>query len=438
LTPESHPPFWRTLFSRLSGVIALAVFAWIVHGQTLALIAAIFGLLLLLALQTRDLIALHEWINDPRDERFPTAGGVLGGVFLSLARHLRQEDKRRRDTEDELGFFRDAVEALPDGVVVLDPNHQVLWCNRQAEVHLGLLRDRDHGRVIGQIFRQPGFNDFLQRQKSSGSFVFELGSPDGKPRTCALVKIDYGTGKRLLVSFDITERQRAEAMRRDFVANVSHELRTPLTVVSGFLEHFSSDTEIPVAQRQHFIKLMNDQSQRMLRLVDDLLTLSRLDADDTPPSEEIVPLSELIQQLVQEGEGLSAGRHTIGLEMPIGAILRGNRHELRSALGNLVSNAIRYTPEGGQITVRWERVGLEGVFSVQDSGVGIPAEHIPRLTERFYRVDKGRSRDSGGTGLGLAIVKHVLLRHQARLEITSIEGMGSTFSAVFPEWRCTQ
>ena len=431
-----RPPFWQTLLVRLSGIIALAALALLVQGQTLALVTVAMGLLLLLVVQTRDLVALHDWLRDPRDENFPAAGGLWGQVFLVLSRHLRQEGRLKQDAVGELQFFMDAVEALPDGVIVLDPNHQTLWCNRQAEAHLGLQRERDNGRVISQIFRQPGFNDYLLQPNPDQLFTFSTGNGDGKPRTYAIQKIDYGTRNLLLVSFDITERQRAEQMRRDFVANVSHELRTPLTVVSGFLEHFTGDADIPREQRQRFIKLMNDQSQRMLRLVDDLLTLSRLDADDMPPSEEIIPLSELLPQLVQEGESLSAERHRISLDLQSGASLRGNRHEIRSALGNLVSNAIRYTPEGGTIAVRWQRRGLDGVFSVEDSGVGIPPQHIPRLTERFYRVDKGRSRDSGGTGLGLAIVKHVLLRHQAKLEIVSVEGQGSTFSAVFPEWRC--
>ena len=441
MTPASTP-LWSNLLIRIGLSTALAGLAWLVHGMTLALTTLALALFITLVLQTRELISLNEWLITPTDDNFPRTGGVLGDIFLRLSRHLREESSKRTTAETDLKFFMEAVEALPDGVVLLDSHHQTQWCNRQAQSHLGLLSERDTGRVISQIVRYPGFNDFLQQSQGETTFVMSapnaLHSPyaDGQVRTLALQLIDYGTRNRLLVSFDITERQRAEAMRRDFVANVSHELRTPLTVVSGFLEHFTGDVDIPVAQRQRFIKLMNDQSQRMLRLVDDLLTLSRLDAEDVPSSEEIISLAELLPSLVQEGEGLSAGRHVISLEVPSGVSLRGNRHELRSAFGNLISNAIRYTPEGGTIKVKWDRRGLDGEFSVQDSGVGIPAEHIPRLTERFYRVDKGRSRDSGGTGLGLAIVKHVLLRHQARLEITSIEGQGSLFCAIFPEWRC--
>ena len=422
---------------RIAWIGAAAICAYLIHGSTLALVTAVGGLSFILVLQTRHLVALAEWIADPKDDRFPSAGGIWGEVFLALARTLRGERRLRDDSNSELQFFKDAVEALPDGVVLLDRHRQILWCNRRAEQHLGLLRERDLGRVVAQLFRHPGFNNYLNQSAPEKPFTFPgQENADRTPRTYALEKIDYGVLNQLLVSYDITDLQRAEAMRRDFVANVSHELRTPLTVVSGFLEHFTADADISPEHRQRFISLMNDQSQRMLRLVDDLLTLSRLDADDTPPSEELIYLADFLGQIIGEGESLSGGRHRISLSLQADVRLRGNRHELRSAFGNLVSNAIRYTPEGGDIQITWARRGLDYVFSVADSGVGIAPEHIPRLTERFYRVDKGRSRESGGTGLGLAIVKHALLRHQARLEITSTLGEGSTFSGVFPGWRC--
>ena len=238
----------------------------------------------------------------------------------------------------------------------------------------------------------------------------------------------------MLVSLDVTDARRVESMRSEFVANVSHELRTPLTVVSGFLEHFADDGAMNADQRQHFARLMSDQTARMLSLVDDLLTLSRLEAEDAPASEEDVDMADLLAQLLAEAKSLSEGRHRIEIACQ-GPTLRGNRKELHSAFGNLVSNAIRYTPAGGDIVIEWAVRRGAGVFAVRDSGVGIPAEHLPRLTERFYRVDRGRSRDTGGTGLGLAIVKHILLRHQAKLGIESQVGEGSTFRAEFPGWR---
>jgi len=246
--------------------------------------------------------------------------------------------------------------------------------------------------------------------------------------------VPLGERNTLLVSLDVTDARRVEAMRSTFVANVSHELRTPLTVVSGFLEHFGDESAMSPEQRQQYARLMSEQTRRMLSLVDDLLTLSRLEAEDAPASEEDIDMADLLAQLRAEAESLSAGRHRLEVSCK-GPGLRGNRNELHSAFGNLVSNAIRYTPAGGEIRIRWKLRAGVGVFSVRDSGVGIAAEHIPRLTERFYRVDRGRSRDTGGTGLGLAIVKHILLRHQAALVIDSQPGAGSNFRAEFPVWR---
>ena len=429
--------YWGGISLRLIGLLGLALFGWAIHSLTLGLLALITGLVILLLMQTRNLIALQEWIDDPIDDRFPSASGIWGHVFLSLTRHLRELQKNRLESESNLLYFKEAVEALPDGVVLLDRHLQMIWCNRRAEEHLGLLRERDRGRVVAQMFRRPGFNEYLNRSERTAPFTFTIETAQGQSeRNIALERIDYGTLNTMLVTFDVTDLQRAEAMRRDFVANVSHELRTPLTVVSGFLEHFSDEADISSEQRQRFIQLMHDQSQRMLRLVDDLLTLSRLDADESPQHEEQIDMSELVQKLGTEGESLSGGRHKISIETAQGAKLRGNLHELRSAFSNLISNAIRYTPEGGSIHIAWKRHGLDCAFSVTDTGFGIAPEHLPRLTERFYRVDKGRSRETGGTGLGLAIVKHVLLRHQARLEIQSRLGSGSTFLAVIPGWRC--
>jgi two-component system, OmpR family, phosphate regulon sensor histidine kinase PhoR len=426
---------WQALVTRLLLVGGAALLAFLVHGVTFALLVAVAGLLVIVVSQTRRLAALRIWLQAPDNRNFPQGGGEWGHVFIELSRRLRDLQKISRAAAEEKQAFVDAVNALPDGVVLLDSNNQILWCNRKSEAHLGVDARRDIGIVLPQLFRVPGFNEYLNQSSNDKPFTFQ--NPRVPSRTHSLEIVHYGILRKLLISFDITEVQRADAMRRDFVANVSHELRTPLTVVSGFLEHFSSGDDIPAEQRQRFVHLMSDQSQRMLRLVDDLLTLSRLEADEVPQNEEYIALPEFVAQLVGEGESLSGGRHQLVLEGEVHGRLRGSRHELRSALGNLISNAVRYTPPSGVITVRWQMRGSDGIFSVQDSGVGISAEHLPRLTERFYRVDKGRSRETGGTGLGLAIVKHVLLRHQAQLEIQSTPGAGSTFSARFPQWRCS-
>jgi len=250
--------------------------------------------------------------------------------------------------------------------------------------------------------------------------------------------IPYGGNKRLLISRDITQFKRIEAMRRDFVANVSHELRTPLTVVSGFVENLEDMPDLNQDSARRALQLMAEQTRRMDSLVADLLTLSRLESEQSPLREETVDIKGLLNEVYQNGKLLSGGLHPMQLEIASAANLLGNRDELHSAFGNLVSNAIRYTPEGGAILLRWFERGGQPVFSVQDSGIGIAAQHIPRLIERFYRVDRSRSRETGGTGLGLAIVKHIAMRHQAKLEVLSEEGNGSTFLLVFPAKRALQ
>ena len=239
----------------------------------------------------------------------------------------------------------------------------------------------------------------------------------------------------MVITRDITQREQVDAMRRDFIANVSHELRTPLTVVNGFMEMLLDERQEDPAVRRHHLQLMQEQAHRMSRLVEDLLTLSRLESSESSVVEEVVDVQSLMNEVADEARVLSGGRHRIEVG-PARAFLRGNREELRSAFGNLVSNAIRYTPDGGRISLSWntDEAG-GGRFDVADTGIGVAAEHIARLTERFYRVDKSRSRETGGTGLGLAIVKHVLLRHDARLDVHSEVGEGSTFSAVFPASR---
>jgi two-component system phosphate regulon sensor histidine kinase PhoR len=260
-------------------------------------------------------------------------------------------------------------------------------------------------------------------------------SPVNREITLSLQLVPFGEDKKLLVARDITDLERVDAMRRDFIANVSHELRTPLTVVGGFVETLAEAPDLPVTESRRYFDLMLDHTRRMQRLLDDLLTLSRLENEEHSLKEELVNVPELARALKTEAESLSRGRHRVSLRLESGASLKGSLQEIRSALGNLVSNAVRYTPEGGEITLAWRERDGEGVFSVTDSGEGIAAEHIPRLTERFYRIDRSRSRETGGTGLGLAIVKHVLTRHGARLDIQSTPGKGSTFSAIFPASR---
>ena len=324
-----------------------------------------------------------------------------------------------------------ATSALPEGVVSLDKTDHIEWCNPLAEQHLGLDRARDIGQQLTYLVRQPEFIEYLAAKDYAEPLQLHGLLGDNLVLSCKLVA--YSGNKKLLVTRDVTRFEHIETMRRDFVANVSHELLTPLTVVNGFVETMQDMPSLENDMARRALPMMGEQTMRMTHLVGDLLTLSKLEDRLNVLKEELLDVSALLPACYQVGVALSAGKHQIKLEILSECKLLGSGEELRSAFGNLISNAIRYTPPGGEIMLRWQvnNVG-EPVFSVQDSGIGIPAQHIPRLTERFYRVDSSRSRETGGTGLGLAIVKHIASRHQAHLDIGSEEGKGSTFSIVFP------
>jgi len=299
---------------------------------------------------------------------------------------------------------------------------------------VGLSPERDLGQFILYLLRQARFAEWLTSEDYSRTLAIEC--PVAREKTLSLQMVPLSRGQKMLLARDITEIARVEAMRRDFVANVSHELRTPITVIVGFLEAFDDMPDPDPAEFRKHIPLMREQSDRIRRLVDDLLTLARLESEpDT--KDETVDVPALARRLAYEAESLSQGRHRVVLSLESQARLIGNSQELYSALANLVSNAVRYTPTGGHIGITWGPGENGGrVFKVTDTGEGIEPQHIPRLTERFYRIDKGRSSATGGTGLGLAIVKHVLVRHQGRLTIQSEIGRGSVFSAVLPASRC--
>ncbi|WP_374683765.1 phosphate regulon sensor histidine kinase PhoR [Accumulibacter sp.] len=422
----------RFLLTGLLPILGLALLAWISQGPAWAWAVAALGFAVLACVHARQLVALLAWLDAPEKRAFPHAGGAWGEVLGKLSERLRDDRRGRQEVEATLHSFRGAMDAVPDGLVIVDASHRIHWSNRAAGAHLGIHLPRDSGVIIEHLVRTPGFAEYLASPDVHSPFVLQ--APAARTRIYTIRVVPLGDANKLLVSLDVTDARRVESMRSTFVANVSHELRTPLTVVRGFLEYFTDDGVVDGEQRQQFARLMSDQTARMLTLVDDLLTLSRLEAEDAPASEEDVDMASLLAQLQAEGESLSDGRHRLDVTCR-GPALRGNRKELHSAFGNLVSNAIRYTPAGGEIAIEWAMHEGVGVFSVRDSGVGVAAEHLPRLTERFYRVDRGRSRDTGGTGLGLAIVKHILLRHQASLSIDSEVGAGSTFRAAFPDWR---
>ncbi len=423
------PPPTRPAWTRTLGHLALAL--------TGALLA---GLLLgqpwpALTLAALGVVAWHYWrlhrviaqLGSRR--RQPQPGG--SGVWNELERQLRQNQDnmraRKRRLVAMLRAYRALATALPDGVVVVERNTQrVQWFNQAAGRLLGLRYPHDLGQPLGERLSTMRIAYWLAAGRNAEPLL-DASSPASPDIRLTLHLTPYSEELWLVVVRDVTRMMRLEQMRRDFVANVSHELRTPLTVVHGYLDMLDPDEHPEWAP---MLGEMRQQSQRMTRLVEDLLTLSRLEAQEGVENEPVA-MASMLATLGREAEALSQGRHLVTIEDTAGIDLSGSIRELHSAFSNLVSNAVRYTPAGGSIVIRFERAGQGAVLSVSDSGYGIPASHLPRLTERFYRVSTSRSRESGGTGLGLAIVKHVLNLHHARLEIASEVGRGSTFSCHF-------
>ena len=375
---------------------------------------------------------LDQWSRNPGPDEGLEGDGAWDYVFARIYRHEKELHARIAQLDAEVLRFQAAGQALTDGVVLLEEQNQINWCNSMAERQLGLMLSSDRGQHITNLVRQPEFIAYLKGQDFTQPLTLRF-DRNGTGSVLSLYVLPYAANKRLMQVKDITQTDRLDQMRRDFVANVSHELRTPLTVLAGFVETLQ-EFDVDREESRRYLDMMAEQSGRMQNIVQDLLTLSSLEAAP-PPDDEIIDMARLLDKLRRDAEALSVGRHRITFDTDGQGDLRGSEMEISSALGNLVTNAIRYTPEGGAVTVAWKVDSKGAVFSVQDSGIGIDPIHIPRLTERFYRVDRGRSRDSGGTGLGLAIVKHSLSRHQAQLQISSVPGKGSSFSAHFPQSR---
>ncbi|MDE2440596.1 MAG: phosphate regulon sensor histidine kinase PhoR [Betaproteobacteria bacterium] len=389
------------------------------------------GLVLQQLIHFRHFARLDRWTRNPVVDASLEGEGAWDDIFGRLYRHEKDLRQNIAQRDHQIAMLIAAGQALTDGVVLLDTQNSIMFCNTTAETQLGLKIGTDRGQSIVNLVRQPEFVSYLE----AGDFArpLTLRPERYKDRVYAIHVIPYAGNRRLMQIKDITQADRLDQTRRDFVANVSHELRTPLTVLSGFLETMQ-EIDLDDEERRRYLSMMADQSRRMQSIVQDLLTLSSIESAP-PPDNDIVDMVNLIDKLRRDAEALSGGRHTIAVETDGRGDLRGSEPELVSALANLVTNAVRYTPAGGKITLFWKTSPQGAEFAVQDTGPGIDPKHIPRLTERFYRVDRGRSRDSGGTGLGLAIVKHSLNRHQAQLEIKSEVGVGSRFAAKFPAHR---
>ena len=395
------------------------------------------GLLLVLGLalswQLFNLFRLDHWLRARSRRDPPDVGGVWGDVVTQVVRLHRRKRYHKQRLLDVFRELRHSTAAMPDGVVVLNSQSEITWFNRTAGRLLGLRRRADIGIRISNLIRDPEFGRYLQRAEH-GDVLQLPGLQPGKDLMLSFQLVPYGSGQRLMLVRDVTRQVRLESMRKDFVANASHELRSPLTVITGYLETLEQDQDIdPLLQGP--LSEMRRQSERMNAILRDLLELSKLDASTDEAESEPVDVSGLASLLCKDVRARAA-RPTIELQLESAARLLGNEGELHSAFSNLIDNAVKYTPPEGRIVVRWAtNAAGEALFSVSDSGIGIPAEHLPRLTERFYRVDPGRSRATGGSGLGLSIVKHALEHHGARLGIESQEGEGSVFTCHFPSER---
>jgi len=427
--------FWLRLSIPIVFVALFALLIWGALSATYALLFMLLVLLVVMARHARQLYRLGRWLHDPRIETIPEAGGIWDEVFSHLYKMVKRHNQTKLQLAAELQHIEQATAALPEGVAILNDANRIEWCNPLAQQHFDLDPKRDFMQDITYLVRQPEFIEYLQKSNFSEPLIMRPARHDDM--VLSIKFIPYGENKRLLISRDITQLERIESMRRDFVANVSHELRTPLTVVNGYVENLQDMPDLSQDSARRALQLMAEQTRRMENLVADLLTLSHLENDLSPLLEETVDMDVLLNEILKDGLLLSGGVHSLRLESPGNAKLLGNREELRSAFGNLLSNAIRYTPKGGTIILRWAERAGQPVFAVQDSGIGISPQHIPRLTERFYRVDRSRSRETGGTGLGLAIVKYIAIRHHAKLEVLSEEGKGSTFALVFPGKRAS-
>ncbi|WP_124553515.1 phosphate regulon sensor histidine kinase PhoR [Methylophilus methylotrophus] len=423
---------WKAFWNLLFWAFCCLMIGWFTRAET-AWLLFIVGTLAYLAAHVYWIHRLYRWALKPSLNFIPNGKGIWEDIFANLYHEMRRHSRSQSQLSSTLERLRHATSALPDGVVVLNNRNEIEWFNEPAIQRLGLKRHHDENQPIYYLLRQAEFVEYLQAEDYSEPLKLKSWrSPDV---TLELQIIPFASKQRLLICRDVSAIEKTEVMRRDFIANVSHELRTPLTVIGGFLETIGDMQGEISPDIQPYFDMMQSQTTRMRRIIEDLLTLSRLENNVTLKDETDIAMPALLRQLQKDAQALSQGQHTVTLHMETEVNIRGSYNELLSALSNLTSNAVRYTPEHGKIDIYWQLRGEEAVFTVQDTGIGIEAQHLPRLTERFYRVDSGRSRDTGGTGLGLSIVKHILHHHQASLHIESKPGEGSRFQIMFPAQR---
>ncbi len=422
-------PHQKNEITSLLGIIVAGALIGALFNQTLLFVA--LALFTYIIFMLRNAFKLQDWLEQKKD--LPDAWGYWGEIFNELHILEKKKFKQQKLLSVALSRFKKAAEALPDGVVILSQHNEIEWVNPVASSLLGVNYPQDAGQKINNLIRHPDFQRYLLKNNFSKTMTFP--APDNVENTLTIQIIPFGYKQKMIFCRDITHISKLEEMRTNFVSNVSHEMRSPLTVLSGYLEMFSDK---PPKDEKNFklaIDNMYQQAMRMQRLVTDLLALSKM---ETAPIEhmKLVNIATLLITLKENAEILGQDKHhKINLQADEDLNLRGNVDELHSLFANLINNAVRYTPENGVISISWEKQNDEAVFTVTDNGPGIAAQHIPHLTERFYRADVDRSRESGGTGLGLAIVKYAVERHDGRMEIHSTLGEGSTFTCYFPSQR---
>jgi len=421
---------WRNEILCLVAVALVLTALGVLVGEVRLLLA--LGLLAYLGWHLVNFLLLQSWIARRRSFHLPVSLGIWEAVFDGFQREQLRKRRRRRQLVTSLSDSREAANALQDALVVLSDGGIVRWSNPSAYNLLGLGGQRDLGKDIRRIVDHPVLEDGIAEGRASRPM--EVPSPaNGALMLSIQVTAPFGNQReRLLVARDITASFRLEQARRDFLASVSHELRTPITVFRGYLEALQ-DAALDHLEWRKPVMQMDQQAQRMQILVDDLITLSRLELSDRPPAETPVAVPDMLSDIVAEARALSGDRnHDLRLTAAPGLWLKGEESELHSAFSNLIFNAVRHTPSGTRVDIKWQGDKNGASVTVQDSGSGIASYHLPRLTERFYRVEAGRSREAGGSGLGLSIVKQVLDRYSADLRIASVIGEGTTFSCQFP------
>jgi two-component system phosphate regulon sensor histidine kinase PhoR len=422
-------------------VVALPVWIWL--DAVAALWAALIYLILHILIQNWKFIRFQNWLNSTYVQPNPTWSGAWLDVAVRIQRQQLVAENSIKLNERRLQDFLLAIQASPNGVILLDDESRIDWCNDTAASHLGLDVKKDRLQHIVHLVRDPLFTRYFSQDNHPSEVLIDGRSASASNLRKLSVQLHkYGDGRLLLLSRDVTEVVKAEAMRRDFVANVSHEIRTPLTVLGGFVETLQS-VPLDAQETQKYLQLMSTQADRMQSLVADLLTLSQLEVSQSPNGQDYVSLTDLVNQVMSEANAFTSlladqqigKKHALVFDQVPLLWIMGSQKELFSAMSNLVSNAIRYTPLGGLVHVTFSQTNDQLTISVKDTGPGIASEHLPRLTERFYRIDQSRSRETGGTGLGLAITKHVMQRHGGELQIQSELGKGSTFNLNFPASR---